>query len=84
MSADIVNEVVKESTTQIIQSVVDEMVRDHMTLIKSGDWLEDFILEPIAPMIPRVVGKSFLCSIIPSINSFISLFVFLNTILIFF
>ena len=63
VSADIVNEVVKESATQIIQSVVDEMVRDHMTVIKTGDWLEDFILEAIAPMLPRVVGTSFLFSI---------------------
>ena len=62
VSADIVNEVVKESATQIIQSVVDEMVRDHMTVIKTGDWLEDFILEAIGPMLPRVVGPSFLFS----------------------
>ena len=60
VSADIVNEVVKESATQIIQSVVDEVVRDHMTVIKTGDWLEDFILEAIGPMLPRVVGPSFL------------------------
>ena len=62
VSADIVNEVVKESATQIIQSIVDEMVRDHMTVIKTGDWLEDFILEAIGPMLPRVVGPSFLFS----------------------
>lgn len=62
VSADIVNEVVKESATQIIQSIVDEMVRDHMTVIKTGDWLEDFILEVIGPMLPRVVGPSFLFS----------------------
>ena len=60
--ADIVNEVVKESATKIIQSIVDEMVRDHMTVIKTGDWLEDFILEAIGPMLPRVVGPSFLFS----------------------
>ena len=82
MSADIVNEVVKESATQIIQSVVDEMVRDHMTVIKTGDWLEDFILEAIGPMLPRVVGPSFLFSmneliflLILSIYLFICLFV---------
>ena len=63
VSADIVNEVVKESATQIIQSVVDEMVKDHMTIIKTDDWLEDFMLEAIGPMPPRVVGTSFLCSI---------------------
>ena len=56
MSADIVNEVVKESATQIIHSIVDEMVGGHMTLIKTGDWLEDFILEVITPMLPRVVS----------------------------
>lgn len=58
VSADIVNEVVKESATQIIQSIVDEMVRDHMTVIKTGDWLEDFILEAIGPMLPRVVFEA--------------------------
>ena len=62
MSADIVNEVVKESCSLLW------MHRDHVTVIKSGDWLEDFILEPIGPMLPRVVGTSFLCSIIPLIN----------------
>ena len=39
------------------------MDRDHMTVIKTGDWLEDFILEVIGPMFPRVVRSSFLCSI---------------------
>ena len=68
-SADIVNEVVKETYSLLL------MHRDHVTVIKSGDWLEDFILEPIGPMLPRVVGTSFLCSIIQLIN-FLYLFFF--------
>ena len=57
MCDNIVNEVVKESTTQLVHSAVDEMVIGHMTVIKSGDWLEDFILETIQPMLPRVVRR---------------------------
>ena len=72
MSADIVNEVVKESCSLLW------MHRDQVTVIKSGDWLEDFILEPIGPMLPRVVGTSFFCSIIQLI--FFICFFFLNTI----
>ncbi|KAJ7333080.1 hypothetical protein OS493_018252 [Desmophyllum pertusum] len=55
---DIVNEVVKESTAQLVRSAVDELVLGHMTVIKSGDWLEDFILETIQPMLPRVVTEA--------------------------
>ena len=49
MSADIVNEIVKESASQIVRSTVDEMVQDHMAVIKTGDWLEEFILKAIRP-----------------------------------
>ena len=59
VSADIVNEVVKESATQIIRSMVDEVVRGHMTVIKTSDWLEDLILEAITPMLPRLVRTHF-------------------------
>ena len=52
VSANIVNEVVKESATQIVRSMVDEVVRGHMTVIKTGDWLEELILEAITPMLP--------------------------------
>ena len=52
---DILNEVVQESTAQLVRSVVEEMVLGHMTVIKAGDWLEDFVLETIQPMLPRVV-----------------------------
>ena len=55
VSADIVNEIVKESASQIVRSTVDEMVQDHMAVIKTGDWLEEFILDAIGPMLPRVV-----------------------------
>ena len=54
---NIINEVVKESTAQLVHSAVDEVVVGHMAVIKSGDWLEDFILETIQPMLPRVVGE---------------------------
>ena len=54
---NIINEVVKESTTQLVRSAVDELVVGHMAVIKSTDWLEDFILETIQPMLPRVVRE---------------------------
>ena len=57
---NIINEVVKESTTQLVHSAVDEMVVGHMAVVRSGDWLEDFILETIQPMLPRVVRLRFL------------------------
>lgn len=60
MCDNIINEVIKESTAQLVRSSVDELVVGHMAVIKSGDWLEDFILETIQPMLPRVVRK-FLC-----------------------
>lgn len=52
----IVNDVVKQSASQIVHSTIDEMVQSHMAVIKTGDWLEEFILEAIEPMLPRVVG----------------------------
>ena len=55
VSTDIVNEVVRESTSQLVHATVDEMVQGHMSVIRAGDWLEDFILEAITPMLPRVV-----------------------------
>jgi len=58
VSADIVNEIVKESVSQIVRSTVDEMVQGHMAVIKTGDWLQDFILEAIRPMLPRVVFEA--------------------------
>ena len=54
---NIINEVVKESTAQLVHSAVDEVVVGHMAVIKSRDWLEDFILETIQPMLPRVVRE---------------------------
>ena len=62
---NIINEVVKESTVQLVRSAVDEVVVGHMAVIKSGDWLEDLILETIQPMLPRVV-REFLCSVYAS------------------
>ena len=59
MSTDIINEVVRESASQLVHATVDEMVQGHMTVIRAGDWLEDFILEAITPMLPRVVGTFF-------------------------
>lgn len=55
---NIINEVVKESTAQLVRSAVDEMVVGHMAVVRSGDWLEDFILETIQPMLPRVVTEA--------------------------
>ncbi|XP_020602446.1 uncharacterized protein LOC110041496 [Orbicella faveolata] len=55
---NIINEVVKESTVQLVRSAVDEVVVGHMAVIKSGDWLEDLILETIQPMLPRVVTEA--------------------------
>ena len=60
MSSDIVNEIVKESASQIVHSTVDEIVREHMTAIKSDDWLEDLILEAVTPMLPRMVSTCLL------------------------
>jgi len=39
---------------------VDEIVREHMTAIKSDDWLEDLILEAVTPMLPRMVSACLL------------------------
>ena len=54
---NIINEVVKESAAQLVRSAVDEVVVGHMAVVRSGDWLEDFILETIQPMLPRVVSE---------------------------
>jgi len=54
---NVINEVVKEFSAQLVRSSVDEVVVGHMAVIKSGDWLDDFILETIQPMLPRVVGE---------------------------
>ena len=51
----IIGEVVQEFAGQVVRSVVEEKVVGHMVVIKAGDWLEDFILETIEPMIPVVV-----------------------------
>ena len=60
MSTDIIHEVVRESASQLVHATVDEMVQGHMTVIRAGDWLDDFILEAITPMLPRVVGTFFI------------------------
>ena len=65
MCDNIINEVVKESTAQVVRSSLDEVVVSHMAVIKSGDWLEDFIVETIQPMLPRVV-REFLCAVYAS------------------
>ena len=62
---NIIYEVVKESTTQLVRSAVDELVVGHMAAIKSTDWLEEFILETIQPMLPRVV-REFLSTVYAS------------------
>ena len=59
MSTDIINEVVREFASQLVHDTVDKMVQGHITVIRAGDWLEDFILEAITPMLPRVVGSFF-------------------------
>lgn len=54
----IIGEVVQEFAGQVVRSVVEEKVVGHMAVIKAGDWLEDFILETIEPMIPVVVSEA--------------------------
>lgn len=58
VSFDIVNEVVKEFTSQVVHSTVEEIVHSHMTLIKTGDWLDNFILEAMSPMVLMVVFEA--------------------------
>ena len=51
----IIGEVVQEFAGQLVRSLVEEMVLGHMAVIKAGNWLENFILETIEPMLPVVV-----------------------------
>ena len=59
VSYEIVNEVLKEFAGQVVRLTVDDIVRNHMTLIKADDWLSEFILEGVAPMIQTVVRTCF-------------------------
>ena len=58
MHDDIVNEVIKEAANYVVGSTIEEVVASHMTLNKTSDWLEDFILEMILPVVTVVVRKS--------------------------
>ena len=85
----IIGEVVQEFAGQVVRSVVEEKVVGHMAVIKAGDWLEDFILETIEPMIPVVVrilfrtsmliSKSLLICFVVCLFLFISKFFFFRS-----
>ena len=55
VSYEVINEVVKEFAGQLLRHTVDDKVHSHMTLIKADDWLVEFILEGVAPMVQSVV-----------------------------
>ena len=55
VSYEIVNEVLKEFAGQFLRLTVNDIVHNHMTLIKADDWLNEFILEGVAPMVQTVV-----------------------------
>ena len=55
VSYEVINEVVKEFAGQLLRHTVDDKVHSHMTLIKADDWLDEFILEGVAPMVRSVV-----------------------------
>ena len=76
----IIGEVVQEFAGQVVRSVVEEKVVGHMVVIKAGDWLEDFILETIEPMIPVVVRILSRTSTLISESAclFVCLFVFIS------
>ena len=54
VSFEIINEVVKEFAGQIVRHTVHDKADSHMTLIKADDWLDEFILEGVAPMVQTV------------------------------
>ena len=54
VSFEIINEVVKEFAGQVVRHTVDDKVDSHMTLIKADDWIDEFILEGVAPMVQTV------------------------------
>lgn len=68
---EITNQVVNEMAEATVQSTIKTEVHNHMTLIRSADWLEGLIIETIEPMIYSVVSNVLLrilfisCSIIP-------------------
>ena len=74
----IIGEVVQEFAGQVVRSVVEEKVVGHMVVIKAGDWLEDFILETIEPMIPVVVRILSRTSKLISKSLLVCLFVFVS------
>ena len=59
VSYEIIDEVVKEFAYQVVRLTVDDIVHNHMTLMKADDWLNEFILEVVAPMIQTVVRTCF-------------------------
>ena len=59
VSYEIVNEVLKEFAGQVVPLTVNDIVHNHMTLIRADDWLNEFILEGVAPMIQTVVRTCF-------------------------
>ena len=59
VSYEIINEVLKEFAGQVVRLTVDDIVHNHMTLIKADDWLNEFILEGVAPTIQTVVRTCF-------------------------
>ena len=59
VSYEIINEVLKEFAGKVLRLAVDDIVHNHMTLIKADDWLNEFILEGVASMIQTVVRTCF-------------------------
>ena len=59
VSYEIINEVVKEFAGQVVRHAVDDIIHNHMTLIKADDWLNEFILEGVVPMVQTVVRTCF-------------------------
>ena len=59
VSYEIINEVVKEFAGQVIRHAVNDIVQNHMTFIKAEDWLDEFILGDVAPMVQTVVRTCF-------------------------
>ena len=80
----IIGEVVQEFAGQVVRFVVEEKVVGHMAVIKAGDWLEDFILETIEPMIPVVVRILSRISKLISKSLLVCLFVFVSKFFFFF
>ena len=57
VSYEIINEVVKEFAGQVVRHTVDDKVHCHMTLIKTDDWLDEFIARNRGHFAPAFIGQ---------------------------